>query len=304
MKLLLEHDTNVNCHDEAENTPLMGAAYSNSLPIVDLLLRYKANPNQSNKHGYTALHHAAWEGHTKVCARLLESQSKPDLRTHDLNTPLALACHGNHFRTLQVLIRLDCNVDNQDKDWDTPLLYCAFNGCDRSVRLLLDHGANPEMKNHEQTTPLWNAVYMKHQKVLEILIHCNVKLNVASRGIDQHAHTEHVNLLYPQPRTPLYVACARGEFNMARILVLAGTDLRLESWYWANEHGDLPQALMANGQMMYWLTMHATNPHTLLRLCRMSIRQALGLGIQTKVQQLEIPTVLKNFLLITTANDL
>ena len=129
-----------------------------------------------------------------------------DRQTNDLNTPLSLACHGDQLEVIEYLLQYPCNVNNKDKDDDMPLHYTTFNGNMRASRLLLERGADADAANQLHVTPLWNAVYAKNFPLVRLLLRHNVRLQVASPGILQHAQSVGVVQVYDAPRTPLRVA--------------------------------------------------------------------------------------------------
>ena len=298
MKLLLEAGANPDLASDGGHTPLTVAAYNNSKAIVEALLTHGCDVNKATSHGYMALHLAAWDGYTEIVNMLLTNGTLHDNPTRDYNTPLALACHGNKFDVIRLLLPYGCNVNNTDKDTDTPIHYVAYNGCLKSLKLLLDYNVNPDVRNKVQATPLWNAVHMKHPEVVYELVRRNVTLNVASEGINQHAQTDHVVLIYTTPRTPLFVALDRGLFDVARFLVLAGTDMTTERWFWKREFPATFEMAVRSGQAQGGLLDLVCSPLSLKHICRTNIRRQCGLKVNDIVGQFEIPCTLKDFLLL------
>ncbi len=292
--LLLEAGSDPNVRSEGGHTPLMAATYNNFRQVTQTLLRYGSDVNAKNDHGYTPMHLAAWDGHLEIVQYLLDAGSLHDTQTDDRNTPLALACHGNHFRVIERLLPLGGRVNNADKDSDTPMHYCSYNGCIEGVRLLIYYGANCDLENSVGATPLWNAVYMKKTSVVQLLLQKNVRLDVASRGIDQHAHTDHAVLIYDQPKTALFVACHRGAYAAIKLLVLAGAKLN-EPWLWT---GTFPSMVQEDKDMREWLSAQCSTVPDLKVLCRNFMRSHLGPSLMKRTELMEIPHTLKDFLLL------
>ena len=274
---------------------MIAAAYSNHQEIAQALLSHGAAVNAVNSHSYSALHHAAWEGYLDMVELLLSIGADADSQTQDKNTPLSLACHGNHFHVLERLIQAGCSVNNVDKDLDTPLLYTSFNASFNSSQLLVVNGANPDHSNAEDCTPLWNAVYANSPETVELLLRANVRISVPSRGIDQHAQTEDATPLYPEPRSPLFVACLRGSYTIAKILVMAGTDLQAERWFFTNP---LPAALTDDTVFHKWLTNEFTNPPSLKQTCRSHFRNTYRTTLVDIASHLGLPSTLCSYLLL------
>lgn len=295
VRILLEAGANPDLLSEDGHTPLTVAAYNDNATIAELLLSHNCDVNLPSVHGYMPLHFAAWEGHTKIVKMLLEAGAMYDLQTEDRNTPLALACHGNQLDVMKCLLPLGCNVNNTDKDKDTPIHYVTYNGCLSGLRLLLEYGANPNVENNVHATPLWNAVHMKHEDTVNELLRQNVRTNVASRGINQHSQGTHVVLIYTTPRTPLFVAFDRGLFSVAQELILTGLDLSQEDWFWRKEY---PAALESVLETQKSVLAIAHSPLPLKMVARGYIRRHFGLGIHDAVHHMDIPTTLKEFLLL------
>ena len=298
VKLLLEAGANPDLVCDGGTTPLTYAACNNSKAIVEALLAHGCDVNKTTAHGYAPLHLAAWDGYTEIVNMLLTNGALHDNLEDDYNTPLALACHGNNFEVIQLLLPYGCNVNNTDKDADTPIHYVAYNGCLKSLKLLLDYNVNPDVRNKVQATPLWNAVHMKHPEVVYELVRRNVTLNVASEGIDEHAQTDHAVLIYTAPRTPLFVALDRGLFDVARFLVLAGTDMTGERWFWKREFPITFETAVRSGRAQDELLNLVCSPLSLKHICRTYIRQQCKLKVHDMVGQFEIPRILKDFLLL------
>lgn len=296
MKLLLDAGADPNLCNPDVITPLIAAAFANHIEISRHLLDRGADVNRLNQQGYAAIHHAAWEGYLEIVDMLLEAGSNPDERTNDKNTPLSLACHGNHFEVTERFVFLTCNVNNIDKDRDTPLLYTTFNGCYQSSELLVRQGADPDHENTVRCTPLWNAVYSDSPQILELLLKANVRISVPSVGIDQHAQSEDMTSIYNEDKTPLFVACSRGLFTVAKILVLAGTDLQQEKWL---RQSPLPPAVTDDEPFHDWITQKFITPAPLKGQCRALIRNlALGQALVDAAPHFGLPTTLLNYLLL------
>ena len=292
--LLLEAGADPNVKSEGGHTPLMAATYNNFQTITQTLLRFHSNVNAINDHGYTPMHVAAWDGHLDIVQFLLDAGSLHDTQTDDRNTPLALACHGNHYRVIERLVPLGCRVNNADKDMDTPILYCAYNGCAEGVRLLMEYGAHPDLGNSVGATPLWNAVYMKKTNVVHLLLLKNVRLDTKSKGIDQHAHTDHAILIYDEPKSVLFVACHRGAFGALKLLVLGGISLN-EPWLYRST---FPPMIQEDEDMRVWLTHQCQTVRSLKVLTRNFIRSYMGLELESRIKEMEIPCTLKDFLML------
>lgn len=277
---------------EDQNSLILLASYDGSNEMIKMLIRYGGNPALSNHLAYTALHIAAWNGHTDSVKTLLEAGVPHDKQTKDLNTPLALSAHGGHLEVMKILLPLGCNVNNADKDKDTPLHYAAYNGMTGGVQLLLEYGADPDITNHINTSVLWNAVYMKHKEVVKQLLVANVEMEISSVGIDQHAQSDDVVFVYDVPRSPLFVAVENQSPEIALLLITAGYNIYKEKWLL---EGDIPER-DGNEKLISILKHYIQTPQRLMANCRNYFRRYFGLKVFPKVEKLDIPCSLKNYL--------
>ena len=212
----------------------------------------------------------------------------------DRNTPLALAAHGNHVAVIRYLLSLGCDVNNADRDMDTPLIYCTFNSCLEGAELLLAHGADPDMESVHRATPLWNAVYQGAWPLVRRFIQENVRLDVPSAGVQQHAASDNIVNIYDNPRTPMELAFKRCHSTILAVLAIATCCLSGEQWLWKVYLEGRPPEML---HLHQWLCKLASQTPSLKALCRRRMRQLLGRPLVTKVEPLTIPVMLKSYLL-------
>lgn len=285
---LLENGADPNVVPSDGTPPIVFASIADSYVITQRLIKHGAQVTSRNSQGYDALHVAAWNGYRDIVQLLLDTGMDHDTRTADGNTPLSLAAHGNHMEVIDMLLPLGCNVNNADKDNDTPLLYATFNGNLEMVVKLVNAGANPDFRNTHNTTPLWNAVYKNEQSIVRYLLVKNVELEVSSCGIDQHAQSDVAVMIYPEPRSVLYVAAHHSTVDVVMTLILAGYDIFKETWIMAHEFPEGSTALLCR-----MLTNFSSTPPRLLALCRNFFRRRFKRNVVDLVNSLEIPEDLK-----------
>ncbi|XP_062577762.1 ankyrin-1-like [Saccostrea cucullata] len=289
---LLENGADPDVMSSDGTPPIVFASITGAYDITQKLVKHGANVTSKNVQGYTALHVAAWNGYCNIVQLLLDSGMSHDTRTEDGNTPLSLAAHGNHTAVIDMLLPLGCNVNNADKDDDTPLLYASFNKNLEMVTKLVNAGANPDCKNKHNTTPLWNAVYKNDLSTIKYLIVKNVELEVVSCGIDQHAQSDVATLIYPEPRSVIYVAAHQTSIDVLMTLTLAGYNIYRESWITAREFpADSP---ILHRQQQMFLNNFATSPPSLLAICRNFFRRRFRRNVIPCVNSLDIPQDLKD----------
>ncbi|KAL3872906.1 hypothetical protein ACJMK2_036084 [Sinanodonta woodiana] len=294
MKILLEAGTDPNTLQSTDenNSILLLTAYDGQYDFMKAIIDHGADVNLENSMGYTPMHICAWNGHLDCIKLLLEHGAKHDNPTKDKNTPLALACHGNHPNIVEFLLSLGCKINNADKDLDTALIYATYNGMTSSVRSLLKFGADPNQVNRVNCSPLWNAVYNKHKEIVKLLLVENVILETASVGSDQQARSNEPVYIYPEPKSPLWVAASRGATDILLLLISAGYDIYKEKWLY---NGSIPDEFAANNVDKILLK-YASSPPRLLSLCRNFFRKRFGRNVIEDVKSLDIPPSLKSYI--------
>lgn len=290
---LVENGADPNVTGDDGNPPIVLSSIAGAFDVAQKLIKHGAEVTSKNAQGYNALHVAAWNGYTDIVDLLLKTGMEHDTRTNDGNTPLSLAAHGDHLEVINMLLPLGCNVNNVDKDEDTPLLYATFNSNLKMVCKLVNAGADPDCRNHHNTTPLWNAVYKNDQDTIRYLLVKNVELEVSSRGIDQHAQSDVATVIYPVPRSLLYVAALQCSVDVVMTLILAGYNIYREQWVVDREFPYDSSPLLRR-----MLINFSSSPPRLLALCRVFFRRRFKGNLEENVSFLDIPGNLKNNLML------
>lgn len=149
-----------NARDTAGETPLLRAASSGQMEVVEYLLRGRQTAtvwNLRDKKGQSLVHRAAIYGNRDllmlianvnpaVCAAMMNEGD------HDRRTPLHHAVMRRHFREVKALLTLGADVDAQDKDGNTALHMAVLSGQARTARFLHQSGANADCKNKRGET--------------------------------------------------------------------------------------------------------------------------------------------------------
>lgn len=290
---LVENGADPNIVGDDGNPPIVLSSIVGAFEVAQKLIKHGVEVTSRNEQGYNALHVAAWNGYTDIVNLLLKTGMEHDTRTNDGNTPLSLAAHGNHLTVIDMLLPLGCNVNNLDKDDDTPLLYASFNSNLKMVCKLVNAGADPDCRNNHNATPLWNAVYKNDQDTIRYFLVKNVELEVSSRGIDQHAQSDVATVIYPVPRSLLYVATLRCSIDVVMTIILAGYNIYKEQWILDRE---FPYDISA--QLRRMLINFSSSPPRLLALCRVFFRRMFKGNLEENVSSLDIPGNLKNNLML------
>ena len=187
LKVLVAAKANVNAVDEAGNTPLMNAAASGRLPVVNALITAKARQDVVNNDGLTALGLATINDREDVAQRLTSStnaakedqQAKNAIKTADLNASLFRAvARGDNLNIIRCLIGKKAQLECLDEAGDNPLRVAIKNKKTSVATLLIAAKAGPSSIN---TTSVHNALHTAiltgcEAKLIDSLIKANVDM--------------------------------------------------------------------------------------------------------------------------------
>ncbi|KAL2305096.1 hypothetical protein Nmel_007068, partial [Mimus melanotis] len=253
------------------------------------------------------LHEAASQGRLLSLKTLLSQGYNVDTLTIDQVTPLHEACLGDHVGCARILLEAGANVNATTIDGVTPLFNACSRGSAACAELLLQYGAKAQWESC-LPSPTHEAASRGHSECLEVLI---------SWGIDVDQDLPHLG-------TPLYVACVSQQIHCIRKLLYAGanvqkgkhlqTPLHAAAQHSSTEIVNLllefgadinaknsdferPVDLAAPSSLVEGLLLfHEATPSSLCQLCRLCIRNYIGRARLHLVPQLQLPTILKNFL--------
>ncbi|XP_074947268.1 ankyrin repeat and SOCS box protein 5 isoform X1 [Phalacrocorax aristotelis] len=253
------------------------------------------------------LHEAASQGRLLSLKTLLSQGYNVDTLTIDQVTPLHEACLGDHVGCARILLEAGANVNATTIDGVTPLFNACSRGSAACAELLLEYGAKAQWESC-LPSPTHEAASRGHSECLEVLI---------SWGIDVDQDLPHLG-------TPLYVACVSQQIHCIRKLLYAGANVQkgkhLETpLHAAAQHSsteivnlllefgadinakntdfERPVDLAAPSSLVErLLLLQEATPSSLCQLCRLCIRSYIGRARLHLVPQLQLPTILKNFL--------
>ncbi|EER98651.1 hypothetical protein BDA96_02G164800 [Sorghum bicolor] len=160
---------------------LLSAAYAGDVPQVKKLAKRLAKAGKSMDEAVAEIK-APWN------------------RGHG---PLHLAAAAGKVETCKFLIKdLKVHVDTTGSIGVTPLILAIQHGCSAVIRFLLVHDADPSKAASNGVTPLHTAAAQDACELAELLL---------SKGA-------YVDPMW-EKRTPLYIACQRGNARMMEILL-------------------------------------------------------------------------------------
>jgi len=156
MKRALDHGASPNVGADPNTPPLLVAAVMDRADAARLLLDHGADPNirggTSELHA-TPLIFAASSGSVEVVELLLSRGA--DIEAIDSHGATAIddAAGADKLKMVALLAGAGADVNARRPDGDTPLHFAAYRGHTDVVRLLLALGADPSAKNNAGQTP-------------------------------------------------------------------------------------------------------------------------------------------------------
>ncbi|XP_021695049.1 uncharacterized protein LOC110674850 [Aedes aegypti] len=203
VKLLIDNGANVNTTDNEGWTPLHYASRNGQLEVVKLLIDNGANVDTKNARGSTSFHFASQNGPLKVVKLLIDNGANVDTTDNEGSTPLHYASRNGHLTVVKLLIDNGANVDTTQNEGWTPLHYASRNGQLEVVKLLIDNGANVDTTDNEGSTPLHYASRNGHLEVVKLLIDNGANVDTANN----------------YECTPLHYAFLNGDLEVMKLLI-------------------------------------------------------------------------------------
>ena len=206
-----------------------------------------------------------------------------DLQDEHGLTPLMTGIGADYPLVISQLLRASADPNIVASNTFTPLHLAAHRGNNGVVNMLLSAGANPNVQTIPTfDSPLSIAVFNGQEDIVETLL---------------------LGTVYVDPRTfaksesnplPLLKCMELHNYSIAKILIIAGysavpeVNTGVKSVLATNETADCESWL--------FLKHHASTALPLQHQCRLHIRRTLQRDISNKVQGLNLPQVLKDFI--------
>jgi ankyrin repeat protein len=176
VKLLLEHNADVQTKDKSGRTPLILASEKGFEAIARLLIDKNAHVRSRDRDfGRTSLSWASKHGHEAVVRLLLDKGAERVVNSRDKsgNTALTWASRYGHSAVVILLLDNGAATEPADEFSRTPLSWAVINGHLSAVELLLVRDARVDCADKLKRTPLLWAVEKKHQEMVELLLEKN-----------------------------------------------------------------------------------------------------------------------------------
>ncbi|XP_028613540.1 ankyrin repeat and SOCS box protein 5 isoform X2 [Grammomys surdaster] len=253
---------------------------------------YGVSQGQGSWADRSPLHEAASQGRLLALRTLLSQGYNVNAVTIDHVTPLHEACLGDHVACARTLLEAGANANAITIDGVTPLFNACSQGSASCAELLLEYGAKAQLESCFPS-PTHEAASKGHHECLDILI---------AWGIDVDQDIPHLG-------TPLYVACAdvhKGKYwdtplhaaaqqpstEIVNLLLEFGSDINAKN----TELLRPVDLATSNSAVERTLLQHEATPSSLCQLCRLCIRNYIGRQRFHLIPQLQLPTLLQNFL--------
>ena len=226
--LLLDHDSDIDAANRFGETPLYIACDRGHVDCTRLLIERGAQVDKAAKLGRTPLHQSCQNGHIACARLLLEHGASINVSTTSGSTPLAVACASG--RTNCVRFLLSCGADTSVANFlgETALHVACQEGHADCAHLLLDNGA---CDRTAAMPPLWAASAVGDADKCRFLLGQGAEVDQWDVSEQSPLHIACLNgheqcarqLLSRGARDdefPLWVACAVGDVDRARLLLL------------------------------------------------------------------------------------
>lgn len=179
IEYLLKRGAKVDAQDTDGQTPLMVAAKSGDLSIINGLLEYQANPNIKDHDGWTAAMHAVKLNEPKIFRLLGKHKADFNLTNADGLTALAMAVVDNKANALVAMLDNQANPNLKMGAAQYNALMLAVTKSNQQIaQTLLQYKANPNAMNAVGLSPLMIAAYSNQDMMVSLLI---------KAGADTHA---------------------------------------------------------------------------------------------------------------------
>ncbi|PSN53791.1 hypothetical protein C0J52_06217 [Blattella germanica] len=244
MKCLLDYVKDVNCRNNAGETPLFSAAMS-SADVLELLLKHGADLAACDRRGDTAVHCAASFNGVEQLKVLLNNGVNVNSRSAKGVTPLMEAARNGHFQTLELLIKQGADINEENHKGNIALCSAIFSDSVETVACLLDFGLDINHTNKNGETPLHVALEEHASEVVTLLINRGANYDTKDENDNTLLHYAvqwstvectksllnfglNINCRNKAGQTPLMLAASHAKVKFQEILIKQGSLVDVE----------------------------------------------------------------------------
>ncbi len=254
----------------------------------------------------TALHLAVQNPHLPdSCIEVLLAAGA-DVNKRNLNgqTPIVGAIldiffdyHPNIKGHAQLLLSHGSDVNARDIRGWTPLHYSSQRGSISCMQMLLGAGANCNIPSDRFESPLWILLAHGWQETAKYLIKNGCNINEPIKSTTILAINQNSDICRYGEVLPIEFALCNRYYGIAELLVLCGCHINDRTWLGSNNvnirHAEFLEFLRSYQEQTKKVS-------TLTNICRKSIRNHIEQGICVKIEKVQIPQSLKEFICLNS----
>lgn len=179
IEYLLKRGAKIDAKDTEGQTPLMVAAKSGDLSVLNGLLEYKADPNAQDNDGWTAAMHAVRSNEPKIFRLMGKHKADFNLTNKDGVTALAMAVNDNKANAAVAMLDNNAKPDfAMGTGKYNALMLAVTKGNQTLAQTLLQYKANPNAKNAGGVTPLMIAAHKDQDMIVSLLLKAGAKMEM------------------------------------------------------------------------------------------------------------------------------
>ncbi|XP_027500344.1 ankyrin repeat and SOCS box protein 7 [Corapipo altera] len=254
-----------------EELQIQAAVAAGDVHTVRKMLEQGYSPNGRDANGWTLLHFSAARGKERCVRVFLE---------HGGESPGEKSLHAHYGRDsfVRLLLEFKAEVDPLSDKGTTPLQLAIIRERSSCVKILLDHNANIDIQN---------GFLLRYAVIKSNHSYCRMFLQ---RGADTNLGR------LEDGQTPLHLSALRDDVLCAQMLYNYGADTNTR-----NYEGQTPLAVSisisgSSRPCLDFLQEVTRQPRNLQDLCRIKIRQCIGLQNLKLLDDLPIAKVMKDYL--------
>ena len=314
VRFLLLNGANADQQDGDGSTAIMLAARSGNTEILRHLITFGADPNIANTKGVTPLAAAVQTGDVTAVQVFLECGANVDRQDSQGDTALFHAVKGGQVDVCRLLVEAGANGNQPNAAGTYPLCIAAKYGNSQITRLLIDAGCDVNVLSRSGT-PLYAAVERQHLNVLRELILAGAdssillpnQRNVLTEALHQYCPNYDIILELLRAGcdidrascachdSPINMVMARNRFMILSLLMQVDSKkgiLQREKMDEINSYCPKTYTFLQQ------FDRHTDDVGDLKSNCRKTLKRIIGtVHYSQKVEQLSLPTPLKNYLL-------
>ena len=245
VRLLLEHNVDVNLPTVDHKTPLSIASSVGSSEVARILIQKGANVNPRTMNDWIPLKEAADNGHLDVVRLLIDNGADVDFPSDEGQTPLHSAAHNGHLDVVKLLLESGADFNFRSADRKTALDLAFDNEKLEVVDFLSGHVASA-MSSDGLVEPSSTIIQSQRKPPSAVqpvrkygepiddeppplyTASKNGQLDVVRSLLDQGSDVNETSGI-GRRRTALHAASVEGKLEVARLLIERGAYVNVRS---------------------------------------------------------------------------